>query len=550
PTNINAGTLVLTGSIAAGSTTTVSSGATLQGTGTTGPLTVNAGATLEPGVGSSTPGSIGVLTVVGNLFLGGTLRAEVATAASGPGSGYDQVKVIGGGSVTIASSAVLTNPVPFNGTPGSFTPATLQTLKLIDNDGAGPGDTSGSFGGMPIGSTLTVDGRTFKLYYGGGDGNDLVLVNTAGTPATLYVNDQFTSTAMVDGDLEASNLQESYVGINAFASIAAALSQFANFGGTIVVNGGAYDPVALAGGGSVTLELVRDLVNGQNDATLRNISGDASDSIVTRARATSGGNLVLESGTFSGVISGDGSVTKNGTGTLSLLGSNTFTGTTTLTAGALSLDGALIDGSSATDLTVGASSTLAGTGDVNGAVTVSAGGRIEPGAPNLAGVLELGDGTTAVTFFASSTYAVQLGGTTPGDGLAFHDQITAKGVVNLGGATLSVALINGLVLDSQFSQSFLIIDNDGVEPVVGTFAGRPEGSRFSVPGTTTQLYVTYRGGDGNDVVLATNPVITGSDGVNDSIVVRLTANHLNVEASVNGAAFVDYGAIADMTLIS
>ncbi|HND54269.1 MAG TPA: hypothetical protein PLV92_17785, partial [Pirellulaceae bacterium] len=82
------------------------------------------------------------------------------------------------------------------------------------------------------------------------------------------------------------------------------------------------------------------------------------------------------------------------------------------------------------------------------------------------------------------------------------------------------------------------------------FAGRPEGSRFSVPGTTTQLYVTYRGGDGNDVMLATNPVITGSDGVNDSIVVRLTANHLNVEASVNGAAFVDYGALADMTLIS
>src|ERR1051326_2950916 len=46
---------------------------------------------------------------------------------------------------------------------------------------------------------------------------------------------------------------------------------------------------------------------------------------------------------------------------------------------------------------------------------------------------------------------------------------------------------------------FPIIDNDGTDPVVGTFAGLPEGATFKAGSYT--YWITYKGGDGNDVVL-------------------------------------------------
>jgi len=59
-TNVNAGTLIVNGSIASSSLTTVNAGGTLRGNGTVGNTTVNGG-TLAPG------NSIGTLTVQGNL---------------------------------------------------------------------------------------------------------------------------------------------------------------------------------------------------------------------------------------------------------------------------------------------------------------------------------------------------------------------------------------------------------------------------------------------------------------------------------------------------
>ncbi len=70
PTNINSGTLDVTGSIASSSLTTVAKGATLTGTGTVGSTQINAGGTFTPGNG--TPGTS--MTVAGNLaFASGAL---------------------------------------------------------------------------------------------------------------------------------------------------------------------------------------------------------------------------------------------------------------------------------------------------------------------------------------------------------------------------------------------------------------------------------------------------------------------------------------------
>src|SRR5262249_35933294 len=116
-----------------------------------------------------------------------------------------------------------------------------------------------------------------------------------------------------------------------------------------------------------------------------------------------------------------------------------------------------------------------------------------------------------VTFDAGTTLAVQVNGTTPGIG---YDQLNISGSVNLGGATLSMAL--GFVPTAI--NSFVIINNDGSDPVVGAFNGLAEGTTFTNNGVPSQI--TYAGGDGNDVVLNVLGVTRiwsgGTNGINSS----------------------------------
>jgi fibronectin-binding autotransporter adhesin len=130
--------------------------------------------------------------------------------------------------------------------------------------------------------------------------------------------------------------------------------------------------------------------------------------------------------------------------------------------------------------------TLGGTAAIN-LLSVLAGGTVAPGAS--AGTLSAGQ----VAFAAGATFAVEIGGAAAGQ----FDQLEVDGRIELGGATLDVAFINGFAPGS--GDSFTIIDNDVAFAVVGTFAGLAEGAVFDVAGTS--FAVTYAGGDGNDVVL-------------------------------------------------
>ena len=79
------------------------------------------------------------------------------------------------------------------------------------------------------------------------------------------------------------------------------------------------------------------------------------------------------SATYSGVISGPVSIVKNGNGTQTLSGSNTYTGSTTINAGALNITGQI-----ASPVTVNSGGALGGSGVVSGAVSVAAGGILAP----------------------------------------------------------------------------------------------------------------------------------------------------------------------------
>src|SRR5205814_431411 len=81
-------------------------------------------------------------------------------------------------SVTGTVSLGTTDPLTVN----VIASPTLNTYTIINNDGADA--ISGTFNNQAEGSTLTSGGRTFRITYAGGDGNDVVLTDVSGTGVT------------------------------------------------------------------------------------------------------------------------------------------------------------------------------------------------------------------------------------------------------------------------------------------------------------------------------------------------------------------------------
>ena len=210
---------------------------------------------------------------------------------------------------------------------------------------------------------------------------------------------------------------------------------------------------------------------------------------------------------------------KTGTGTTILAGNTSnYTGSTTVSTGTLSLEGSH---TSAGAYSVnGATATLNGSGSTDGAVT-STGGTVDPGVGTTPGTL----GAGGLSLDGTSNFNILIDGNTAGDGAGNHDQLDVTGTVAVGG-TLNLSGSHTPVL----GESYTIIANDGTEDTTGAFTGLAEGSEVTFNGET--LYLTYNGGDGNDVVLNTVPIISGTDG-NDTVTVDLQANG-DIQYSING----------------
>lgn len=186
--------------------------------------------------------------------------------------------------------------------------------------------------------------------------------------------------------------------------------------------------------------------------------------------------------TLSGNITGTGNINKIRGGTLLLAAgaNNTFAGSTVVQGGTVIIDSLQPQ----VPVSVESEAVLGGSGTA-GAITVSS-GTVAPGTSP--GILTAGD----VIFNSSTMFTVELNGVSPGSG---YDQLNVVGSVNLGDAVLDPSLGFAGAAGSNFT----LIQNDGADPITGTFQNLAEGASFAISGFPFEI--TYVGGDGNDVVL-------------------------------------------------
>jgi hypothetical protein len=328
-----------------------------------------ASATIYGGTTSFSSSTAGNATIYGsnNQFTGGA-TAENATITNTPGTGTAFISR--SLTATTAGDATIINygDVSFLVGYGSFSaPATAGNATIINNAGSG----------TSFGQDTTADSATIINNGGtsiGAHGGLTVFSHASAGSATLIAN------GGTNGGLGGSIL-------------------FSN--GT---NGGT-SRVEVFGNGNVDISEGGQKFNHARSVTIGSIEGDG-NVFLGKNNLTVGSNNMDT--TFSGVIQDGGeiggtggSLTKIGSGTLDLTGTNTYTGDTKGNGGALQVDGSITSN-------VINHATLTGTGTIHGDVANN-GGTVGPG--DSPGILTITGGYSQQ---ASATLMIDIAGSSLG----------------------------------------------------------------------------------------------------------------------------------------
>ena len=432
--------------------------------------------------------------------------------ASG-GSGASLLKV-GAGTLILSGDNTYTG----------LTAVLAGTLQL------GEGGTSGSIIGNVFNHTTLAVNRSDTYTYAGsiiGDGalvqmgpgttiltgNSFYLGGTTISAGTLQLGNGGTSWSIVgdvvDNGIFAINRSDTYSFGGAISGGGAVvqmgpgttiLTGTNSYSGGTAINAGVLAVAADANLGAATGGLAF------NGGTLQFLSGFTTARAVT---LNAGGGIIDTNGnsaTLAGAIGGGGGLSKIGAGTLTLTGVSTYSGATTVNAGALAVNGSIANSA----VTVNAGAVLSGVGTV-GATTINSGGTFAPG--NSPGTMTVAGN---LAFQSGALYLVQVD-----PSAASSASVIAGGTAALAG-TVAAAFASG----SYVTRSYTILSAAG--GLGGTRFGSfgtsnlPAGFTASLAYTNTdvilQLVANLGGGSG------------GSNGIGSS---GLSGNQTNVANALN-----------------
>jgi hypothetical protein len=484
PGNTYSGATTLNGSLSlrGGKASDISGTGQVKGYGLAGAISLSGGFVSFGSLSVFGPSGSGGSLSTGDLSLGSSTGLSLHIDGPAAGVDYSQVHVMGTVNVTGSGLGIVMSP--------TFVPSINQEFILIDNDGIDA--IVGTFNGLPEGATITINGAyQFRVSYHGGDGNDLSLTSTL-VPKTW-------SGAASDKWSDAGNWLGGVPGSGdtlVFPSGAQHLTNVNDLAagtvfGSITFNGSGYNisgnAIGLSGGfqgsGAVVfgpnVQLVSAQTIGMSSLTM-NGDLDLQSYTVTANGSSVSGNTV------NGRVSGAGGITINGQLTLTNPG-NTYSGATTLN-GSLSLRG-------------GKASDISGTGQVKGyglagAISLS-GGFVSFGSLSVFGPSGSGGSLSTGDLSLGSSTGLSLHIDGPAAGVDYS-QVHVMGTVNVTGSGLGIVMSPTFV--PSINQEFILIDNDGIDAIVGTFNGLPEGATITINGAYP-FRLSYFGGDGNDIVL-------------------------------------------------
>ncbi len=487
------GSTTFTGNVAPGSTTVSAGFLNIGFGGTTGSLTGNvtlSGTGQLQFIRSDAYTFNGNITGTGNLATyGGPLTLGGANTFGG--NTFVAASLTGSASSLTDSVAGAYSP---NSTLRVQTGATVnvtqnEAVAGLNNYSATPADNNGSVV-LASGKTLTIGNGATNTFAGVISGSGSLAKKSAGTLNLTGANTYTGSTTINDGTLALTG-----------GSLAAAtvLNLAPSAGTTASFNLGAGQSQAIAAlnfSGSASTSLSAISIGTGSTLTL---NGDVAYSATNNpgAASISGGTLALGASriftignststsaelTVGSVISGAGfSLTKSGSGTLTLSGANTYSGGTNITAGTLALGasnvlpnntvtigaGTLSLGSFSDTIGALALGGAAGTASVTGTGTLTLGGDVtydatnNPGGATVSANLALGSAARTFTV-GNSTSAT--------NDLTVSGNVTGSGSITKAGAgTLQLSGANNAYTGGTTMNAGVLIATDATS--LGTNAG-------------------------------------------------------------------------------
>ncbi len=452
-------------------------------------------------------------TITGNVTLSsGTLQIGNNTAR---GSLTNVSNLLNNGSLVYARTDAWSATYNISGN-GTLTKNSTGTLLLTGNNSYS-GVTTVNAGTLQFGTTGSLYGGNSTLWTaanlnvksGGTLGVNVGGVNefTAGNVTTLLTN-LGNSTSSTNGMNAGSNF--------AFSTTNAANGTFtiadviANSGGA---SGGARGLIK-RGTGTLILTSNNTYTAGTliNNGTLQIGNGGTSGSIATTSGVTNNGSLTYNRSndiTAGYVVSGTGTVTKNGSGTLIFSSNNTYTGNTTVNAGTLQIGNGGTSGSIASTNGLTNNSVLAYNRSDNLTVpyVISGSGRLEKLGPNTlivtgansytgnttisAGTLQIGNGTSGSIASTAGVINNSALAYNRNDALTVPYVISGNGTVTkLGTGTTTITGNNTYTGITTISAGTLQLGNGGTTGTIASTAAVVNNGNliFNRSGTQTAGY--------------------------------------------------------------